>query len=155
VRRGNLILALLGLAAAGATGACARDGDAALDARIDATAESCDSMDDGDRFCEATFAHAPGCAAICKNGHCESHCATCFAPDPQGDGTCTTGAGECRNQTGVYDFPCSTEGCCFQCAFDSECAADFGKGAICERHCGSCCRPTDGFVDGGVPCGCI
>jgi hypothetical protein len=66
----------------------------------------------------------------------------------------------CAEPSGDYAilYPCDPEcgvgGACRHCDVDSQCEADLGPTAICERHCGTCCRPEDNY-DGPYPCLCV
>lgn len=111
---------------------------------------------DDDPACVAAYPDLPsGCRAYCGDGMCARYCENeCWIAAP--DGGCTPGHLDCRYGNALIpcDSTCGEAGGCRKCVWDDECKAELGPTAICQRHCGTCCRPEDGPVDGGHACGC-
>jgi hypothetical protein len=125
----------------------------------DGRCRSCSIGDDA--FCAAL--HPPlgdGCRIYCSDRDlCAEKCPDTCPPAPVSDAGpaadagpgCTPGAGSCSTRARpVCDPTCGTNGECRPCVFHDECEADYGAGAACARHCGTCCG-----LDGGPGCGCI
>ncbi len=115
---------------------------------------------EGDPACASAYPDVPNeCVAVCKDSLCEAHCPGqgCYPPD---GGACEPGEQACTQQSGDYallnvcDSACPPAGGCRHCYLDDECQQELGSTAICERHCGTCCRTEDNY-DGPFPCLCI
>ncbi len=119
---------------------------------------------DSDSSCEALDPPlGAGCRAYCNWGLCAEKCPdTCeptSVPDagspPDAGPGCVPGTGMCPIATRpICDPSCgeSGDGACRACVFDDDCAAEYGLGTICARHCGTCCNVD---ADAGIPCNCI
>lgn len=150
----------------GAWPGCGSDRDAGVLGRLpqdDETCASCGEFHQGgnadyveaDRMCAEAYPWAP-CPVYCpqNSSECALQCAgECrFTESPPcriGDRTCA----EMPSGGGVMicDEACADgAGGCRECAFDAECEADYGAGALCQRHCGRCCVPDDPEL----PCSC-
>jgi hypothetical protein len=125
------------------------------------TGDACDACgvraEDGNAECQAQYEVGDGCFAYCKDGLCLRHCDGECRLDwfPEG---CAPGDGTCHLDSGVHvvcDPTCGAAGVCRWCYRDEECEAELGATARCQSHCGTCCRPGDGYGPGELPCSCI
>jgi len=103
------------------------------------------SREDANWRCALAYPGLPaGCEAVCDNATCEQRCAGHCTSIP--DGGCVPGGTSCPSGPGplgpfICDPTCAPSGGCIHCAHDSECAAQYGAGATCQQHCGTCCVP--------------